>query len=234
MNQTAAAPPSGDDEERFADSHVCSFLHTLPWSLRFSVTSVVIHFSTSINISHIYYFLFTEGFIYLLLERGEGREKEENIHWLPLTHPQLGAWPATQARALTWNQTSDLSVGRMTPSHWASPARAQWLVLACALTGDGTRNLGVSGRRSNQLSYLARATSRKFRNKILGTETTNCPTIPVLPSLITEPPMLTVLVETLAAGCGTGLSQADRNKCAVRPWEGEGCPFLLTHMWFDG
>ena len=24
--------------------------------------------------------------------------------WLPLTHPLLGTWPATQARALTWNQ----------------------------------------------------------------------------------------------------------------------------------
>ena len=27
-----------------------------------------------------------------------------------LSHPQLGAWPATQACALTWNQTGDLSV----------------------------------------------------------------------------------------------------------------------------
>ena len=35
----------------------------------------------------------------------------------------------------------------------------RWLVLACALTGDGSRNLGVSGRCSNQLSYQARAIS---------------------------------------------------------------------------
>ena len=40
-------------------------------------------------------------FIYLVLERGVGKEKEREInkyemHWLPLTHPQL-TWPATQA-----------------------------------------------------------------------------------------------------------------------------------------
>ena len=33
-----------------------------------------------------------------------------------------------------------------------------WLVLVCALTGDQTHNLGISGRYSNQLSYPARAT----------------------------------------------------------------------------
>ena len=36
----------------------------------------------------------------------EGREKEreKNINvWLPLTHPLLGAWPRTQACALTGN-----------------------------------------------------------------------------------------------------------------------------------
>ena len=43
-------------------------------------------------------FLFLKYFIYLFLERGEGREKEReiNIHvLLPLTCPQLGTWPAT-------------------------------------------------------------------------------------------------------------------------------------------
>ena len=47
-------------------------------------------------------------FIYLFLERGEGKEKERerNISvWLPLTCPQLGIWPATQACALTGNRT---------------------------------------------------------------------------------------------------------------------------------
>ena len=41
-----------------------------------------------------------EDFIYLFLERREGKEKERerNISvWLPLTHPLLGTWPATPA-----------------------------------------------------------------------------------------------------------------------------------------
>ena len=57
---------------------------------------------------------FLKRFYLFILERGEGREKERerNIDWLPLTHPLLGTWSATQARALTENQTSDLSVER--------------------------------------------------------------------------------------------------------------------------
>ena len=49
-------------------------------------------------------------FVYLFLERGEGREKERerNISvWLPLTCPLLGTWPATQACAMTGNWTDD-------------------------------------------------------------------------------------------------------------------------------
>ena len=50
------------------------------------------------------YFYFLRYFIYLILERGEGREKEgeRNINvWLPLVGPVLGTWPAAQACALT-------------------------------------------------------------------------------------------------------------------------------------
>ena len=56
--------------------------------------------------------------VYVFLERGEGREKERerNISWLPLAHPQPGTWAATQARALTRNRTPDLSVSGTTPS----------------------------------------------------------------------------------------------------------------------
>ena len=52
------------------------------------------------------------NFTYLFLERGEGREKERerNINQLPLTHPQMGTLPSTQACTLTKNQTSDLPV----------------------------------------------------------------------------------------------------------------------------
>ena len=53
-----------------------------------------------------YFILFFKDFIYLFLERGEGREKERerNINvWLPLARPLLGTWPATQECALTGN-----------------------------------------------------------------------------------------------------------------------------------
>ena len=52
---------------------------------------------------------------YLFIFRGEGKEKERerNINvWLPLTRPLLGAWLATQACALTGNQTGDSLVCR--------------------------------------------------------------------------------------------------------------------------
>ena len=56
--------------------------------------------------------LFVRLFIYLFiyLQRGEGRkiERERNINvWLLFARPQLGTWPATQARALTVNRTGD-------------------------------------------------------------------------------------------------------------------------------
>ena len=56
-------------------------------------------------------YFFFKDFIYLFLEKGEGRGKERkrNINvWLPLACPQLGTWPTTQACALTGNRTGDL------------------------------------------------------------------------------------------------------------------------------
>ena len=56
-----------------------------------------------------------KDFIYLFLERGKGWEKENkrNINvCLPVIGPALGTWPATQACALTGNQTSDPLVRR--------------------------------------------------------------------------------------------------------------------------
>ena len=64
----------------------------------------------------IIFFFLNDVFIYLFLERGEGREKERerNINvWLPLTHSLLGTWPATQACALTGNWTGDPLVRRL-------------------------------------------------------------------------------------------------------------------------
>ena len=63
--------------------------------------------------------IFFKDFVYLFLERGEGREKERerNINvWLPLAHPQLGTWLATQACALTGNQAGNPLVFRTTPN----------------------------------------------------------------------------------------------------------------------
>ena len=57
-----------------------------------------------------------KDFIYLLLDRWEGREKERernNNVWLSLTGPLLGAWPATQACALPGNRSSDPLVLRL-------------------------------------------------------------------------------------------------------------------------
>ena len=68
------------------------------------------------SIHHIYIHIYTFYIYYIyriILERGEGREKERerNINvWLPLARPQLGTWPTTQACALTGDQTSDFLV----------------------------------------------------------------------------------------------------------------------------
>ena len=44
-------------------------------------------------------------------------EGKRNINvWLPLAHPLLGIWPATQACALTGNQTGNALVHRPTLS----------------------------------------------------------------------------------------------------------------------
>ena len=53
---------------------------------------------------------------------------ERNINWLPLTSPQLGAWPATQARVLTGNQSGDLLVCRTTPNPLSHTGQGSTLV----------------------------------------------------------------------------------------------------------
>ena len=62
------------------------------------------------------FILFGKDFIYLFLDRGEGREKERerkvNV-WLPLACPLLGTQPAIQACVLTGNRTCDPVVHRL-------------------------------------------------------------------------------------------------------------------------
>ena len=74
---------------------------------------------------------FNKDFIYSILGRGEGKEKErkKNINvWLPLVHPLLGTWSTTQACALTGNQTGDPLGHRPTlnPLNHTSQGRRQF------------------------------------------------------------------------------------------------------------
>ena len=58
-----------------------------------------------------------------------GREEEREgdiIVWLPLMHPLLGTWPATQACALTGNQTGDSLVPSVAFNPLTTSARAQF------------------------------------------------------------------------------------------------------------
>ena len=69
-------------------------------------------YKLSLSILFLY---FLKDFIYLFLDRGERKEKERerNINvWLPIMHPLLWTWPATQACALTGNQTGGPLVHR--------------------------------------------------------------------------------------------------------------------------
>ena len=62
------------------------------------------------------FFFFFKDFIYLPSEREERREKKRErniIVWLPFVCSQLGTWPATQACALTGNQTGNPSICRL-------------------------------------------------------------------------------------------------------------------------
>ena len=53
-------------------------------------------------------------FIYFKREEKGGRKRERDINvWLPLTCPHPGAWPATQAGALTGNETGNSLVCRL-------------------------------------------------------------------------------------------------------------------------
>ena len=73
------------------------------------------------------FILFFKDFICLVLQKGEGREKERerNINVLPLVHLLLGTWPATQACALTENQTGDPLVRRLALSPLSHTSQGQ-------------------------------------------------------------------------------------------------------------
>ena len=55
--------------------------------------------------------------------------RERYIGRLPLTHPQLGTWPAIQACALTGNQTSGLLICRLALSPLSHISQGQTYTL---------------------------------------------------------------------------------------------------------
>ena len=80
------------------------------------VLTGTIFLEDNLQILILFYIYISQDFIYLFLDREEGREKESerNINvWLPFTHPLRGTWPTTQACALTGNQTGDPLVRRL-------------------------------------------------------------------------------------------------------------------------
>ena len=58
---------------------------------------------------YLFIYSFIHSFIHSFIP-----ERERNIDWLPLTQPQPGTWPPTQACALTRNQIGRFFALRMT------------------------------------------------------------------------------------------------------------------------
>ena len=95
---------------------------------------------------------------------------ERNIHWLPLARPQLGTGPATQACALTRNQTHNLSVcGRMpNPLRCTSQGSTHVLVRASLFFMILSLRLSVKHKLliRPQLNYLGDQGQQKGSNYI--------------------------------------------------------------------
>ena len=80
-----------------------------------------------LRIIKLFLFIFKD-FIYLLLNRGEGgeKERERNINvWLFLAHPPPGTWPTTQACAWLGIEPAALWFTGQCSIHWATPARTK-------------------------------------------------------------------------------------------------------------
>ena len=106
-------------------------------------------------------------FIYLFLEGKEGRETlmcERYIDQLPLTHSQVGTWPATQACAVAGNQTGNLLVHRLVLnplSHTSQGTIFSFIFLPSHMdTLTDFRESGREGQRKRErnIGYLSHAT----------------------------------------------------------------------------
>ena len=102
----------------------------------------------------LHYFL--KDFIYLFLERGEGKEKERerNINQLPTP----GTWPATQACAPTGNRTCDLLVHRpaLNPLSHTNQGFFLLIIESSVYTEDNDLLLIIMCCKSNFVFWLSR------------------------------------------------------------------------------
>ena len=80
-------------------------------------------------------FLFLRLLFFLQRGQERGKGRETSMCGCLSRTPALGTWPATQAHALTGNQTSNPLVRRPALIHWATPAREQPLFLKSVLFG---------------------------------------------------------------------------------------------------
>ena len=115
--------------------------------------------------------IFLNDFIYIVLERGEGREKvkDRNISIRSVANTQLGTWVVTQACTLTRNWTSYLSVCRRTPnplSHTCQGRRSHfWLDSDSEveiLREDSLRLLAICSWHLSLASFILLATSLSY------------------------------------------------------------------------
>ena len=124
----------------------------------------LIYYSTHLCIYWLILFKYIFKRFYLFLDRGEGKEKERersiNV-CLPLTHPLLGIWPATQACALMGNWTGDPLVHRPALNQLSHTSRD--IGDSCVLLDQGSDpQLRCMMAMSNLLSYHARAQNLTF------------------------------------------------------------------------
>ena len=99
--------------------------------------------NSTVNISVLLLFIY-------LFRRREG-ERERNISlWLPLVHPLLGTWPATQAFALTGNQTGDLLVHRPALSPLSHTSQGYFIFFERFIFLFALREKGREGEREGE------------------------------------------------------------------------------------
>ena len=113
----------------------CIFISKLITDKRHGIDMITIGMSYWLFYFYfLFIFYFLKDFIYFFLERGEGREneRERNINvWLLLRTCTQGAWPATQACALTGNQTSDPLVHRPLVNSLSHTSQDSYWLLLC-------------------------------------------------------------------------------------------------------